>query len=67
MGFSFLKYPEYLYQTNTGLFIFRMRVPLDCRLTIRQRELQYSLKTHCIYSARKHIASVLPFTKKLIE
>ena len=65
MGFVRLRVPEYLYQTTTGLFIFRMKVPHDCFSTIRHRELQYSLKTRCIYSARKHLASILPFIQGL--
>ncbi len=27
MGFSAFRQPEYLYQTDTNLFIFRMKVP----------------------------------------
>jgi integrase len=65
MGFSRLRVPEYLYQTTSGLFIFRMKVPHDCLPAIRHRELQYSLRTRCIYSARKHLASILPFVQGL--
>lgn len=67
MGFSRFRVPEYLYQTTSGLIIFRIKVPRDCRPIVRQRELQYSLKTRCIYSARKHLASILPFIQGLYE
>lgn len=52
--------PEYLSQQQSGLFIFRMKVPPDCQGIICKKELRYSLKTHCVYSARQHIASILP-------
>lgn len=65
MGFSRFKCPEYLCQTNTGLLVFRIAVPLDCRPTLQKNEIHYSLKTRCIYSARKCIASILPFLKDL--
>lgn len=67
MGFFRFRCPEYLIQTNTGLFVFRMKVPLDCRPKLEKKEIQYSLKTRCIYTARKHIASILPFLKDLFE
>ena len=67
MGFSHFRVPEYLHQTNTGLLVFRMSVPLDCRPTIQKNEIQYSLKTRCIYSARKRIASILPFLREVFE
>jgi hypothetical protein len=64
MGFSIFRPPEYLYQTPTGLFtglfIFRMKVPPYCKPLLNKNELRYSLKTRCVYSARKHIASILP-------
>ena len=59
--------PEYIYQTATGLFIFRMKVPHDCRPYLNKKELQYSLRTRCAYSARKHIASILPLLKGTFE
>jgi len=34
MGFSYFRHPEYLYQTTTGLFVFRLRVPEDCKVVI---------------------------------
>ena len=67
MGFFRFRCPEYLIQTNTGLLVFRMKVPLDCRPKLEKKEIQYSLKTRCIYTARKHIASILPFLKDLFE
>jgi integrase len=67
MGFSALYTPEYLQQTPTGLFIFRLKVPLDCLPFLSIKELRYSLKTHCIYSARKHIAAILPFLRGVFE
>ncbi len=51
--------PEYLYQTSTGLFIFRMRVPQDCRSAVGKTELRYSLKTRCIRTAREQLARIL--------
>ena len=59
--------PEYLYQTTTGLLIFRMKVPRDIRQCIKKLELQYSLRTRCVYSARKHIANILPFLNEFFE
>jgi integrase len=67
MGFSCFRTPEYLYHTNTGLLVFRIAVPLDCRPTIQKTEIHYSLKTRCIYSARKSIASILPFLREVFE
>jgi integrase len=61
------RYPEYIYQTDTGLLIFRMKVPRDCRSYLCKKELQYSLRTRCIYSARKHIASILPLLQGVFE
>jgi hypothetical protein len=37
-----------------------MKVPRDCRSQVNRKELQYSLRTRCVYSARKHIASIFP-------
>lgn len=62
-----LRFPEYIYQTTTGLLIFRMKVPRDCRPQVGKKELHYSLRTHCIYSARKHIASLLPLLQDLFD
>lgn len=59
--------PEYVFQSKTGLFIFRMKVPHDCQGIIYKKELKYSLRTHCIYSARKHIASLLPLLQGVFE
>ena len=59
--------PEYIYQTSTGLLIFRMKVPRDCRPQIKKNELQYSLHTRCLYSARKHIATILPFLRGVFD
>jgi hypothetical protein len=67
MGFSRFRCPEYLLQINTGLLVFRIKVPLECRPLLQQNEIQYSLKTRCVYTARKHIASILPFLKDLFE
>lgn len=61
MGFSTFKTPEYLYQTSTGLFIFRRSIPIDCRSAFSKTELRYSLKTRCIRTARKHLATILSF------
>jgi hypothetical protein len=61
MGLSYFKRPEYLYQTSKNLFIFRMKVPADCHPLICKNEVRFSLKTRCLYSAQKHIASILPF------
>lgn len=67
MGFSRFRCPEYLCQTNTGVFVFRIRVPQDCSSLINKHEIRYSLRTRCIYSARKYIASILPFLKDLFK
>lgn len=67
MGFSLSRPPEYLGQNETNLFIFRMKVPLDCQSFLNKKEVKYSLKTRCIYSARKHIASILPFLQAVFE
>ncbi|MFT5727900.1 MAG: integrase [Desulforhopalus sp.] len=67
MGFSTFRPPEYLYQTKTGLFIFRMSVPLDCRSTFCKTEFRYSLKTRCIRTARKYLSSILSDLKDLIQ
>ena len=61
------RFPEYIYQTHTGLLIFRIKVPRDCRPHLNKKELQYSLRTRCVYSARKHIASILPFLHGIFE
>lgn len=58
MGFSTFKPPEYLYQTKTGLFIFRMIVPVDCQPVLHKIEFRYSLKTRCIRTARQYLASI---------
>ena len=44
--------PEYIFQGDTGLFIFRMKVPLDCQSVLNKRELKYSLRTRCLSSSR---------------
>lgn len=67
MGFSHFRTPEYLYRTPSGLFIFRIKVPRDCRPVIRRKELQYSLKTRCIYTARKLVAGVLLLVQDLFN
>lgn len=67
MGFSRFRCPEYLCQTNTGVFVFRIRVPHDYSYLINKHEIRYSLRTRCTYSARKCIASILPFLKDLFE
>lgn len=68
MGFSAFRHPEYLYQTTTGLFVFRIRIPQDCRPTLNnRRELQYSLKTRCIRTARQLLAPVLQFINGVFQ
>lgn len=62
-----LSLPEYIYQTETGLLIFRMKVPLDCRPALKKKELKYSLKTHCVYTGRQHIASILHTTSDIFN
>lgn len=59
MSFSSFRPPEYLYQTKTGLFIFRMSVPLDYRPVLHKTELRYSLKTRCIRTVRQYLAAIL--------
>lgn len=61
------QFPKYIYQVPSGLLIFRMRIPLDCRSMIGKRELQYSLKTHCVYSARQQVAFILPFLNQVFD
>lgn len=61
MGFSVLYTPEYLQQTSTGLFLFRLRVPKDCQRDIGKKELKYSLKTRSLREARKFTSSILSF------
>lgn len=56
-----LHLPEYITQTDTGLFIFRMKVPSDCRHVLHRSVLKFSLRTRCIYTARKHVASLLQY------
>lgn len=41
-----LRLPEYIYQTTTGLLIFRMKVPRDCRSQVNRKELQYPCGDH---------------------
>jgi len=59
--------PEYIFQGDTGLFIFRMKVPLDCQSVLNKRELKYSLRTRCLYSARKNLAFILPFLQGVFD
>ena len=61
MGFSLLYTPEYLQQTPTGLFFFRLRAAKDCQPDIGKKELKYSLKTRSLRKARKITASILSF------
>lgn len=61
MGFSVLYTPEYLHQTTTGLFLFRLRVPKDCQSDIGKKELKYSLKTRSLREARVITSSILSF------
>lgn len=56
-----LHLPEYITQTNTGLFVFRMKVPSDCRHVLHRSVFKFSLRTRCIYTARKHVASLLQY------
>ena len=56
-----LHLPEYISQTDTGLLVFRMKVPADCRHVLHKTVLKFSLRTHCVYTARKHVASLLPY------
>lgn len=56
------KLPSYTYRTHTGLFIFRLRVPSDCRPSLSNlTELRYSLKTHCPNTARSLVASIVAY------
>lgn len=67
MALSRFNTSEYLLRYPSGLFIFRVKVPRDCRPVIPQAELRYSLKTRCFYKARKHLATVLPFVQRLFD
>jgi hypothetical protein len=42
MAFSRFYTPEYLIRYPSGLFIFRIKVPLDCHSSTPQKELRYS-------------------------
>lgn len=59
MALSRFHAPEYLLRYPSGLFVFRVKVPRDCRPAIPLAELRYSLKTRCVYTARKHLADVV--------
>ncbi len=65
MGFSCFYAPEYLQQTPTGLFLFRIRVPKECRTFLKKNELKYSLKTRSLREARRIVSSILKFLKSL--
>lgn len=65
MGFSAFTTPEYLQQSLTGIFVFRFRVPQDCKAFLRKSELKYSLKTRSLREARKRVAAIVDFIEEL--
>jgi len=67
MGFSNFYTPEYLQQTSTGLFLFRLRVPKDCLSVIGKAELKYSLKTRSLREARNCTSAILSFLKDIFN
>ena len=48
--------PEYFLCYPSGLFIFPVKVPGDCRPSISQAEARYSLKTRVVDTAEKQLA-----------